>query len=47
MKPQQKDYDKKKIQLKKRKYLSIRFKYMYDQLLKASDNARGVAFSTH
>ena len=41
MKPQQKDYDKKKIlfKLNKSKCLSIGLKYMYDQLLRASDNA--------
>ena len=51
MKPQQKDYDKKTttpFKLKKSKCLSIWFKYMYDQLLRASDNAmREVAFLTH
>ena len=42
MKPQQKDYDKKKkklFKLNKSKCLSIGLKYMYDQLLRASDNA--------
>ena len=40
MKPQQKDFDKKKkFKLKDSKCLLIWFKYMYDQLLRASDNA--------
>ena len=40
MKPdQQKDFDKKTLfKLKKNKCLSIRIKYMYDQLLRVRDN---------
>ena len=51
MKPHRKDYDKKTLfKLKKSKCSSIGFKYMYmyDQLLRASDNAMRVSiFSTH